>query len=83
MMEEELTVPTNIEPGMNGKLPEDEVVDALRGDGNLSSTNLIKNGTVKTLNGDMVGDELEGDALNYQYLLSKINGLLQRLKLDA
>ena len=82
-MVEELTDPTKVEPGTNGKLPEDEVVDALRGDGDILSTNLIKDGAVKTLNGGTVKDELEGDALNYQYLLSKIDELLQRLKLDA
>ncbi len=40
-------------------------------------------GAVRTLDGEIAGDEFAGDAVNYQILLGKIEGLLARLKLDA
>ena len=40
-------------------------------------------GTIRTLDGEIAGDEFAGDAINYQILLGKIDGLLDRLKLDA
>ena len=40
-------------------------------------------GAVRTLDGEIAGDEFAGDAVNYQILLNKIDGLLDRLKLDA
>ena len=41
------------------------------------------NGTIRTLDGELAGDEMEQDAINYQILLDKIEKLLERLKLDA
>ena len=41
------------------------------------------NGAVRTLDGEIAGDEFAGDAINYQILLGKIDALLERLKLDA
>ena len=41
------------------------------------------NGAVRTLDGEIAGDEFAGDAINYQILLGKIDALLDRLKLDA
>ncbi|KAL8934457.1 MAG: hypothetical protein Q9211_005213 [Gyalolechia sp. 1 TL-2023] len=41
------------------------------------------NGTIRTLDGEIAGDEFAGDAINYQILLGKIDRLLDRLKLDA
>lgn len=41
------------------------------------------NGAVRTLDGEMAGDEFAGDAINYQILLGKIDKLLEKLKLDA
>lgn len=38
---------------------------------------------VKTLEGEVVGDEFDLDAMNYQILLGKIDTMLERLKLDA
>lgn len=43
----------------------------------------LLNGAVRTLDGEIAGDEFAGDAVNYQILLGKIEGLLERLKLDA
>lgn len=40
-------------------------------------------GAVVTLDGATVEDEFESDAMNYQILLGKIDGMLERLKLDA
>jgi ankyrin repeat/BTB/POZ domain-containing protein 1 len=40
-------------------------------------------GNIRTLDGDLAGDEFASDAINYQVLLSKIDRLLERLKLDA
>jgi ankyrin repeat/BTB/POZ domain-containing protein 1 len=40
-------------------------------------------GVIRTLDGDIAGDEFAQDALNYQILLNKIDTLLDRLKLDA
>lgn len=38
---------------------------------------------VRTLDGEEIDDEFAQDAMNYQILLGKIDGLLDRLKLDA
>ncbi len=40
-------------------------------------------GAIRTLDGDIAGDEFASDAINYQILLGKIDRLLERLKLDA
>lgn len=40
-------------------------------------------GVVRTLDGEEVNDEFDLDAQNYQILLRKIDGMLERLKLDA
>ncbi|OQN97821.1 hypothetical protein B0A48_16131 [Cryoendolithus antarcticus] len=38
---------------------------------------------VRTLDGEIAGDEFAQDAVNYQILLAKIDGLLEELRLDA
>ena len=43
----------------------------------------LMNGAVRTLDGELAGDEFAGDAINYQILLGEIDALLDRLKLDA
>ncbi|KAF2753290.1 hypothetical protein EJ05DRAFT_470077 [Pseudovirgaria hyperparasitica] len=40
-------------------------------------------GEVRTLDGELAGDEFEQDAINYKILLGKIESLLEKLKLDA
>ncbi|KAI9788857.1 MAG: hypothetical protein M1816_006521 [Peltula sp. TS41687] len=40
-------------------------------------------GVVRTLEGDIAGDEFDADAINYRVLLGKIDDLLERLQLDA
>jgi ankyrin repeat and BTB/POZ domain-containing protein 1 len=44
---------------------------------------LMSGGEIRTLDGDIAGDEFQSDAMNYQILLGKIDALLDRLKLDA
>jgi ankyrin repeat and BTB/POZ domain-containing protein 1 len=44
---------------------------------------ILAAGAVRTLDGDLAGDEFASDAINYQVLLGKIDRLLERLKLDA
>jgi ankyrin repeat and BTB/POZ domain-containing protein 1 len=44
---------------------------------------IFQGGVVRTLDGEMAGDEMAADAINYQILLGKIDKLLEDLKLDA
>lgn len=74
----------------DAKMPDDEGIDLGQlsiGEATVASTepseNQMMNGTIRTLDGEIAGDELEGDAINYQILLGKIDALLERLKLDA
>ncbi len=63
------------------KVPEDEGIEVgvvLHGDGSVQNQMVIR-----TLDGEIAGDELEGDAINYQILLAKVDALLDRLQLDA
>jgi ankyrin repeat/BTB/POZ domain-containing protein 1 len=69
----------------NGVPPDDEGVD-MTGPGATSFANgnaLLQSGAVRTLDGELAGDEFAADAVNYQILLGKIDALLERLKLDA
>ena len=43
----------------------------------------LLSGAVRTLDGEIAGDEFASDAINYQILLGKIDSLLEDLKLDA
>ncbi|KAI0130150.1 BTB/POZ domain-containing protein [Xylariales sp. AK1849] len=43
----------------------------------------VNSGVVRTLDGELVDDEFSSDAINYQILLQKIDGMLEKLKLDA
>ncbi|CZT13135.1 hypothetical protein WAI453_001963 [Rhynchosporium graminicola] len=47
------------------------------------ASNPFMNGEIRTLDGEVAGDEFVADAINYQVLLDKIDGLLEKLKLDA
>ena len=55
---------------------DDEAID-------VSCNNVAVEGQIRTLDGEIAGDEFAGDAVNYQLLLGKIDGLLDRLRLDA
>lgn len=63
------------------EVPEDEGIDVgAVPQGDASVENHI---VIRTLNGEIARDELEGDAINYQVLLGKVDALLDRLQLDA
>ena len=47
------------------------------------ASNPFMNGEIRTLDGEIAGDEFAADAINYQVLLGKVDALLERLKLDA
>lgn len=92
MLEEIADLPTTyqIDQGIAPKVLEDEAIDVGQSSlggaltaGKDQANNQSVNGKIFTLDGDIAGDELEQDALNYQILLTKIDGLLDRLKLDA
>lgn len=66
--------------------PEDEGIDMRPAEGVPSSTAgeaFMQTGEVRTLDGEIAGDEFAADAINYQILLGKIDKLLEKLKLDA
>ena len=76
----------------HGKAQEDEGIDLgtvadhkIKNSGgrDLDMESQLLNGAVRTLDGELAGDEFAGDAINYQILLGKIDALLERLKLDA
>ncbi len=48
-----------------------------------SASNPFISGEIRTLDGEVAGDEFAADAINYQVLLGKIDKLLEKLKLDA
>jgi ankyrin repeat/BTB/POZ domain-containing protein 1 len=55
-------------------------------DGDVFATDIeaqIAAGAVRTLDGEVAGDEFAQDAVNYQILLGKIDRLLENLDLDA
>lgn len=58
-------------------------LDLSDGDESASEQAFGRGGAVRTLNGDLAGDEFASDAINYKILLDKIDGLLERLDLDA
>lgn len=43
----------------------------------------LSTGMIRTLDGEIAGDEFAQDAINYQILLGKIDALLENLDLDA
>lgn len=68
--------------------PDDEGVDVTTPPENAQAATeaaaaLLQSGAVRTLDGELAGDEFAADAVNYQILLGKIDTLLERLKLDA
>lgn len=67
------------------QLPEDEGVDlsSFPNDDAAIVDIINSNGAMRTLDGELAGDEFARDAVNYQILLNKIEKLLDRLKLDA
>ncbi len=72
-------------------LHSDEAIDLGSNDSSTASdtitaesvSNPLLNGEIRTLDGEIAGDEFAADAINYQVLLQKIDTLLDKLKLDA
>jgi ankyrin repeat/BTB/POZ domain-containing protein 1 len=66
-----------------GKFAEDEGIDVHSGttppQDSLDHNTLV----IRTLDGEIAGDEFAQDAINYQILLNKIDNLLEKLTLDA
>jgi hypothetical protein len=58
--------------------PPDEAIDVTS-----PKTTALLSGEIRTLDGEVAGDEFAADAINYQVLLGKIDALLEKLKLDA
>lgn len=48
-----------------------------------SEHDILTDGVIRTLDGEVAGDEFAQDSINYQILLGKIDTLLDELKLDA
>lgn len=68
--------------------PEDEAIDMRSAEAAAATPvtageALMQTGEVRTLDGEIAGDEFAADAINYQILLGKIDKLLEKLKLDA
>ncbi|KAI9817579.1 MAG: hypothetical protein M1827_001191 [Pycnora praestabilis] len=66
------------------KAPEDEGVDVTGSEQpSEMDSHILTGGAIRTLDGEIAGDEFASDAVNYQILLGKIDNLLEGLKLDA
>ena len=79
---------TQPEERIDDKALHDKAIDVSwnhNGDAAISQTinNAAIEGQIRTLDGEIAGDEFAGDAVNYQILLGKIDNLLDRLRLDA
>ncbi|KAJ9652522.1 hypothetical protein H2198_008235 [Neophaeococcomyces mojaviensis] len=76
-------------PVWGTEMPADEGVDMTspprepESETEVPSDSLMTEGVIRTLDGEIAGDEFEQDAMNYQILLGKIDALLDKLKLDA
>ena len=87
----DVNVVTTLSDNTDHKAPGDEGIDLNNLEEDIRNTNgaifdteaQLVNGAVRTLDGELAGDEFAGDAINYQILLRKIDALLDRLKLDA
>ncbi|KAL8735832.1 MAG: hypothetical protein Q9181_002680 [Wetmoreana brouardii] len=79
------------EDGLHGgsevrAVPEEVVTETRereKGGENGAVPQLVNGGGIRTLDGEIAGDEFASDAINYQILLGKIDKLLEKLKLDA
>ncbi|KAI9721304.1 MAG: hypothetical protein M1812_002466 [Candelaria pacifica] len=85
---------SEVEEVVPAKQPDDEAIDVAAPGSvqhnkqasqapSLESDNHALGGQVRTLDGEVAGDEFSSDAVNYQILLGKIDSLLEKLKLDA
>jgi ankyrin repeat and BTB/POZ domain-containing protein 1 len=78
--EDEVLLDADGNPIPKEEVPAGDAADVVGGqDGNVPANAVV----VRTLDGEVVEDEFDADAMNYQILLQKIDGMLERLKLDA
>ncbi len=87
-MDEDGHIATAADTEAISKSPEDEAIDvsSYSPDKTPVPADLetqFATGGVRTLDGEIAGDEFARDAVNYGILLGKIEGLLERLRLDA
>lgn len=61
----------------------DEAVDLGAVEAHVAQEEAASGANIRTLDGELAGDEFASDAINYQVLLGKIDVLLEKLKLDA
>ncbi len=47
------------------------------------SSNFLKSKGIRTLDGEIAEDEFAADEVNYQFLIDKLDRVLDKLKLDA
>ncbi len=71
------------EEGLDTAAVNDQVAATEGSETLVSIEDMMRDGAIRTLDGEIAGDEFAGDAVNYQILLGKIDSLLDRLKLDA
>jgi len=77
---------TEQEQAKHGPTPEDEGYSGSLADVNVYAAqveSLETQGVVRTLDGEIAGDEFAQDAMNYQILLGKIESLMDNLGLDG
>jgi ankyrin repeat/BTB/POZ domain-containing protein 1 len=72
-------------PVWGSNAPSDEGVDVSSPprEPEVKAGELTNEGVIRTLDGEIAGDEFEQDSANYQILLARIDNLLEKLKLDA
>lgn len=85
MMDE--TIPSQFAQLATGHHPGEEGEDGVQTEEKSSQTQTGENaeghGVVRTLDGEIAGDEFAQDAINYQILLGKIEALMEGLGLDG
>ena len=69
--------------GLDSLVTNGQAGPSMGSDAFASMEDKMRDGAVRTLDGEIAGDEFAGDAINYQILLGKIDSLLDKLKLDA
>lgn len=76
---------TEVDEAVDMTSPPKSQLERDDGDGDGVSPDALQagGGIIRTLDGEVAGDEFERDAFNYNLLLGKIDALLERLKLDA
>ncbi|RFU30641.1 hypothetical protein B7463_g5689, partial [Scytalidium lignicola] len=87
----DIALASDIKAANTNPLHSDEAIDLSSNETNKSNDSATANpapnpflsGEIRTLDGEIAGDEFAADAINYQVLLQKIDVLLERLKLDA